>query len=385
MSTVTHRLGVPLALAAATALIGTAGSAFAANHAKLSVSGTVSFVAHQKGRVRIDGRLFTVVPRVAHQLALLGNHARVTVRLNDHDQIIGLMSADHHQNRQTGTVTAVTASTITLGSRAYTLAPGAVVHYRHFMLSVTQVPLKSTATIALNHNGEVTAVWLHQDANLPPRSTFQGMISGVTSNSLTIDGHTLPVSSSVSVKMGDHTVAFSQVAANQRARVRLNSLGHVVQIRLLNLPSVKGTITADTASSLTIGGKTYAYAANAHIRYHKYQLTESQVPVGSSATVRLNALDQASLVILRSDANLPQQKQVSGTVAATSSSTITIGSYTLPLASSLNVSYYGVNSLTNSVATGEQARASLNNQGQVAQLAVGTSLSLNGGLHKPQK
>lgn len=383
MSTVTHRLGVPLALAAATALIATAGSAFAANHAKLSVSGTVSFVAHQPGQVRIDGRLFTVMPRVAHQLELLGNHARVTVRLNDHDKIVGLMSAEHHQNRQTGTVTAVTASTITLGSTAHTLAPGAAIHYGHFTLSVTQVPIHATATIALNRSGEVTTVWIHHDAKLPPRPILMGTISGITSNSLTIDDYTLTVSSSVTVKMGDQTVAFSQVAANQRALVQLNSLGQVVRIRLLNLPSIKGTITADTASSLTIGGKTYAYASNAHIRYHKYQLTESQVPIGSSATVRLNALDQATLVVLSSDANLPHQKQVSGTVSATTSTTITIGSYTLPLASSLNVSYYGVNSLTNSVTTGEQARAWLNNQGQVAQLAVGTNL--NGGLHKPQK
>lgn len=371
------RLGFPLALAASAALIGTAGSAFAANHTKLSVTGTISAVSMAKGQVRIDGQVLTAVPRVVVQLKKLGSDARVTLKLNAQDKIVGIIKSDHYQNHiETGTVTGITASTITLGSTTYNLASGVVIRYGPFMLPWSQVTLNTKATVALNNSGAVDAVWLHADSSLPPRPMLFGNISAVTSNSITIDGYTLPVSSSVVVKADNQTLSFSQVAANQRAVVRLDSAGTVKDIQLLNHGAARGTVTADTSSSITINGTAYTYAANARIHYRQYTLSASQVPVGSMAVVQLNALGQADQVQLINDAALPKTNKVSGTVSQVSGTSITINSYTLPLASSMTVTYEGATSLTNGVTTGEDARASLNGQGQVNNLTVGTSLLL---------
>jgi hypothetical protein len=97
--------------------------------------------------------------------------------------------------------------------------------------------------------------------------------------------------------------------------------------------------------------------------------------VSSTVTLRLNALGQVQTVNLMQDANLPNSERVSGTITAVSTGTITIGTYDLTLASTIDVTYFGATSLTNSVTSGEIAQAWLNSSGQVTRLSIGAPSS----------
>lgn len=156
------------------------------------------------------------------------------------------------------------------------------------------------------------------------------------------------------------------MTANQKAVVFLDQEGTVDLIRLQNEGRVQGTVTADSSSSITIGSTTYPYAADVIIRYHQYVLTPTQVPTGSMATVKLNALRQAQEVVLRSDANLPQKHEISGTISMVSGNTMTISGYTLTMAPTFSVTYENVTSLVDAVTPGETASAWIDGSGQVS-------------------
>ncbi len=376
---------LPLSLAAAAALAGTAGTAFAANHAntELFLTGRIQAMNLVRGTIRIDGRTLTVAPNSIKSLSKVDGHSQVDLKLNRNDDVIGVIRASEQAARQTGPITAISSSSITIGSNTYTLLPNAPIRYHEYTLTPSQVPLNTEATVKLDNAGNVVTVRLHSDSNLPNHPVLKGQITALTANSMTTDGYTLPVSSHVVVRKDDRTIAYSAVAANQNAIVQLNRAGAVNFIVLQNQKMVRGTISADTSSSLTIGTHTYTYAPNAQIRYHDYTLNRSEVPTGSEAIVKLNAMGQAQQVILETDVNLPSQEEVSGTISAVGTSSIAVTratsstSYQLPLASTFDVSYQGTNSLTNTVTTGETANVHLNKSGQVDRLIIGVSGSVS--------
>lgn len=333
-------------------------------------------VNESKGDIKIDGRWYGATRGMIGPLRLLAaQHGRVTVKVTANHEITDIVRPADMNNSARGSVTAVTATTITIGSTMYTLAANAQIHYHGYTLTPSEVPTGGMAVAALDSSGNVQSVWLLQDTNLPAGRAVGGTITAVSGTSITIGGYTLPVSSSVIVRADDQTVSYSDVTANEQAVVHLDNTGTVDVIQLRNQGNVQGTVTQATATTVTVGTTTYTYAPNAEIRYHQFLLTPSQVPTGSAVTLQLNAMGQVQGLRLMEDSNLPDSNHVSGTVTAMTSDSITIGTYDLSLAPSVNITYYGATSLTNTVASGETARATLNQSGQIAQLAIGQTSS----------
>lgn len=372
-----RQFALPAALAAAAALVGAAGTAFAAGQGHHTVSGKVQSVSQVKGRVKIDGHAFSIAPDLLGPMTALNGHSHVTLKVAD-GKIVGILRPSDGANLNAGTVTAITSTTITIGTTTYTLDANAAIRYHDFQLVWSQVPVGSPATVALDSSGNVSSVWLQADANLPTGSVVSGTVTQVSTSSITIGGYTLAVSSNVVVKSGDQTVSYSTVLPNATAVVHLDNTGTVDVIELGPIEdhgdhgTVRGTVSQDTASSITIGGTTYQYASNVNIRYDHYTLTPTQIPIGSTAALRLNSAGQVTEVKLSQDANLPHEQHVTGTVSAVSGTSITIGTYNLSLAPSIDVTYYGAAGLTNTVTTGETASARLNGSGQVSVLDIGT-------------
>ena len=349
-----------------------AGSVFAASNTHFSVVGKIQSINNAKARVKIDGHVFAVVPSVMGALHKVGDTAQVTLHLNPQGKVIGVTRMAHIVHRPTGPVTAISSTSITVGTTVYPLMPGALIHYHDFILTTATVPLNSLAAVDLNSAGTVTAVWLSTDPNLPQSPTISGLLTAVTSTSITLNGYTLTVIPNVLVRAGNQSVPYGNVIVNDRAMVRLDQQGVVDFIQLQPQGAAQGTVTADTASTITVGTTVYSYAPTVTIRYNGYTLTPTQIPVGSLAVVQRNAMNQVTAVTLKNDANLPRAHQVSGTISTVSGNTLDLAGYTLTMAPNFNIAYDGVSSLSNSVAVGETAHASLNASGQVTQLTIGT-------------
>lgn len=374
------RLGLPLAAAASLIFATGAGSAFAASnvHVQASVKGRIQSVNRVHSRIKIDGRLFEVAPRLIQLLQQLEGKIIVDLKLNGYDKVVGVSRVWAKQDVASGPVTAISATNITLGTTTYALVSGAPIHYGRYLLTTAMVPLNTTATVELNSAGEVEAVWLASDANLPRNSHISGTITAVSSTAISLDGYTLSIAPNVVVRADGQNVSYTDVAINQKAMVQLNSQGEVDLIRLAGQGSVTGAVTADTASTITVGTNTYLYASDVQVRYRQYTLTPEQIPMGSTVVVRLNAFGQATNVRLQSDSNLPTRSKISGTISLVSGNTIDLAGYSLTMAPTFDVSFEGVSSLSNSVTAGEQASAWLNSSGQVARLVVGTNTQSQG-------
>ncbi len=369
------KVAVPLSLAATLALATGAGNVFADTSAHAMVSGHVQWTSKIKDRVRINGHVFAVAPGLLGLFTKIKAGSQDVFKLNDHKQIVGVIHAEG--NRKTGTITAISPTSISLGTTSYTVISGAPIHYRGYILTSAQVPINTLATVQLDSAGAVEAIWLHSDSNLPAKPQVSGTIQAVSSTSIEVSGHTLPVASNVVVRADGQNESYATLAPNQKVMVRLDQEGSVDFIQLQGQGTVRGSVAGDTTSSITIGSTTYPYAANAKIHYRKYSLSPTQVSTGSNAVIRLNALGQAVSVTLKSDAALPSKEKVSGTISAVSGNTITLSGYTLTMAPSFNLRFNGVSSLSDSVTAGETASASLNSAGQVSQLVIGTSAKGN--------
>ena len=338
---------LPLSLVAAAALVGTAGTALAATH---------------HGPQDHAGLPISIK---------LGDHTKMGARV------------------KTGTVTAITPTTITLGSTTYTLDGKADIRFGPFVLTTASVPMNTTVSVRLDKSGNVAAVWLHADANLPHRPFVKGTISAIGNSTITVDGYTLPVASNVMIREEGQAqpLSLSSLAVNDRVMLHMDRSGTVTFIAVRKTEAdagkISGSISADTSTSVTVNGTTYPYASNVRIQYHDYSLTAAQVPTGGNASLKLNSSGQVVEMNLQSDANLPAMPIVTGTISAVSSNSLTIGSYTLSLAPQMTIVYAGATSLTNSVTTGETAAVHLNSSGQVDRLIVGTTANLGPMAHFP--
>lgn len=367
-----RQLALPVALAASMAL---APAALAQSHPFRAVD-HAKIEGRVKGKFWVREHLLAIAPGLLGVVGGIGDHAKVKVKAKMEGHVLAVPMA----NVKTGTITAISPTSVTLSGTTYTLASNARIHYRMFLLTTSQVPLNTPAALVLNGSGDVSSIWLKADANLPPAPIVHGQITAVTSNSLTINGYTLPVASNVTVEDHGQSEAFSQLSAGTTATVRLDREGTVEAIWIGGPGSneksalkVSGTVSGSTSTSITIGGNTYTYAPGARIQYHGYKhLNPLAIAVGSQALVRLNGAGQVVDVRVLSDTSLPAQREVSGTVSAVNGSTITVDGYTLTMAPSFDIAYLGATSLSNSVTTGEEAHAWLNASGQVSRLIIGT-------------
>lgn len=366
-----RQFALPAVLAASVAL---APAALAQSHPHRAVDhGRIEGFA--KGKISAREHLVAIAPGLLGLFGRFGDHAKTKMKVKIEDHVMAVPMA----NVKLGTITAISPTSVTVNGTTYTLASNATIRYRMFLLTTGQVPPNTEAALVLNSAGDVASIWLQADANLPPAPIVHGQITTVTTDTITIDGYTLPVASNVMVDNQGQSEALSQVPVNSTATVRLNREGIVEAIWIggpgpnRNILTVSGTVSGSSATSITIGANTYTYAPGARIRYREYgNLSPLAISVGSDVVARLNSAGQVTEVRVLSDTGLPARREVSGTVSAVNGSTITVDGYTLTLAPSFDIAFLGATSLSNSVTTGEEAHARLNASGQVSRLVIGT-------------
>ncbi len=328
------------------------------------VGGKFQTMGKDHARIRLDGRVYVVPKALAQVLAKVKGLAHIMLKIDKDGHVIAI----RRPNLVSGSVSAVSATSITVGGTTYSTTPQTAVRYGPFSLNLSAIPVGSTATLQL-HDGTVARIFLKTDANLPPEREVQGTITALGTNTITVDGYALTVASSVVVR-GDAVTSWSQLPTGTQVSLNLNASGQVTVIRVKHPTHVSGTVSAISPTGLTIGSTTYAYATSVRVRYHGYVLTTSDIPVGSTLVAHLNASGQIDAVLLKSDSGLPASHHLTGTISAVSPSTISLNGYSLTLASQFELEFKDATSLTTSVAPGEQARVSLNSHGQIQALEI---------------
>ncbi len=329
------------------------------------VSGKLQAMGKDHVRIKLDGHVYIVPKALAKVLANVKKGlAHVMLNIDKEGHVIAIRRPD----AVSGSVSAVSSTSITVAGTTYAITPQTSVSYGPFTLNSSEIPVGSTITMQLNGN-TVTRIFLKTDASLPAGRELQGAITALGTNTITVDGYTLTVAPSVAVR-GTVVTSWSQLTAGTQVSLYLTASGQVEVIRVKHPEHVAGTVSATSASSLTVAGTTYPYAANVRVRYHSYVLTASQIPVGSTAVAHLNNNGQVSLVWLKSDANLPASSHLSGTISAVSPSSISLQGYSLSFASPFDLQFKDATSLNMSVVAGDQARVSLNSHGQIQQLEI---------------
>ncbi len=281
-----------------------------------------------------------------------------------------------------GTVTALTSTNVTINGTVYPLASTVQVVYHDHQLTVSQIPVTSVVSATLNASGQVTKIELQTDPGLPRGESYTGTIQSISSTTIQIGSYTLPLASSVSVNYHDHHLTLAQVPTGADAKVILNSQGQVTKVHLVSDPSlprgesVTGTISAVTAANIQIGSYTLALASAVTVKYHDHQLTMTQVPVGVQAKVIVNSAGQVTKIKLLSDPALPSGESTTGTIQQISTTSIQVGSYVLPLASSVSVTYHDYQLTIGEVPVGATAKVKLNGSGQVTKIKLRTDPAL---------
>ncbi len=275
-----------------------------------------------------------------------------------------------------GTVTAVTTSAITINGTAYPLASSVNVVYHDHQLTVTQIPVTAVVSATLNAAGQVTKIELQTNPGLPNGESVTGAIQSITSTTIQIGSYTLPLASTVTVNYHDHQLTLAQIPTGATAKVVIDAAGQVTKIHLLSDPSLPrgesytGTISAVSSTDIQIGSYTLTLASSVTVKYHDHQLTLAQVPVGVQAKVDINGAGQVTKIKLLSDPALPTGESTTGTIQQITASTIQIGTYVLPLASSVSVTYHDYQLTLAQVPVGATAKVKINRSGQVTKVKL---------------
>lgn len=283
-----------------------------------------------------------------------------------------------------GTVTAVTSSDVTINGTAYPLAGTVSVVYHDHQLTVAQIPVTAVVSATLNAAGQITKIELQTNPGLPSGESVSGAIQSITSTTLQIGSYTLPLASTVTVNYHDHQLTLAQVPTGANAKVVINSAGQVTKIHLLSDPSLPrgesytGTISAVSSGDIQIGSYTLTLASSVTVKYHDHRLTVSQVPVGVQAKVSINHAGQVTKIKLLSDPALPAGESTTGTIQQITASTIQVGTYMLPLASSVTVTYHDYQLTLAQVPVGSTAKVKINRAGQVTKVKLRSDPALPG-------
>ena len=210
----------------------------------------------------------------------------------------------------------------------------------------------------------------------PKGESYVGVISAVSGTSITIGQYTLTLSQNVRVSYGDRRLMATAIPTGVRAKVSLDHSGNVTQVRLLADPSiprgesVQGTITAASATSITIGQYTLALAPDAVIKYHDFKLAAAEIPTGVKARAKLGKDLAVGKIILLTDPNLPPAKELHGAVTAVGTGTLSLDGYTLNVDPQAAIAYQGTAYTLASIQSGWDVKVHLDAGGNVVQIKI---------------
>lgn len=274
--------------------------------------------------------------------------------------------SQHHESKAvTGTISAASATGITVGSTAYTFSSSVTVRYRDHSLTTAQIPNGVQARVFLDSSGNVDRVVLSSDPNLPSGQSYSGTVQAIAQGTIQVGSYTLNLAPTVTVKYHDRTLPIADVTTGLEVKVGLDKQGNVQTIKITqdpNIPkgeSTKGTISAISSTSITIGSYTLALSPSVEVRFHDHVLTVGEVPTGVDAKVNLDKNLEVTKIQLQSDPNLPNGNSASGTITAVTATSITIGTYTLTLSSSAEVQYHDYRLQVANIPLGVEAKAKL--------------------------
>ncbi len=294
------------------------------------VCGAVS--ALSANSITINGTTYAIVPGVTLlgiNQATVGANVCLSAQVNPLNQIVALgqvLSASI-----CGTVSALTSNSITINGTTYFIAPGVNING----INQASVGANVCLNAALNGLSQIVAPSsISLQGTAPITVNVCGVVSALSSNSITINGVTYPLASGAAIN-GANLV---NVGANACLTATLNASGQIegpssITAQVAANVNVCGVVSAISSNAITINGVTYPIVPGGTIT------GASLVNVG--ANVCLNAALNASGQI-----TAPSSISISPTLAvnlcakvdayqaATASAPgfITLGGTTLPIA-----------------------------------------------------
>ena len=215
-----------------------------------------------------------------------------------------------------------------------------------------------------------------QNSAGPNGESYVGSISAVSGTSITIGQYTLTFAANVRVSYGDRQLTTAEIPTGVNAKVSLDQSGNVTKVKLLadpNVPkgeSVHGTITAASATSITIGQYTLALAPDAVVKYHDFRLVAAAIPTGVDATAKIGKDLAVDKLILATDPNLPPSDELHGAVTAVGSGTLSLDGYTLNVDPQAEIAYQGTAYTLASIQSGWDVSVHLDAGGNVVQIKI---------------
>jgi hypothetical protein len=223
---------------------------------------------------------------------------------------------------------------------------------------------------------------------------FEGYTAGSGSTASSINltepymaqGTTYSVSlaAGATAKSGNTAVDWSQIAAGTRVRVAYNNAGAITAVRVLGKASmggskgshggthgkgqqgraVRGTLDAVSATSITVNGTTYNLGSSVTVTgSHKAQLSLTSLLQGQTVLLHLKGGAVTRIQVF-------WMHPVHGTVSAVGGNSITLGSTSYTLASTVKVSGAGHYTSTSQIPSGARVVLGFNAQDQVAWIRV---------------
>lgn len=284
--------------------------------------------------------------------------------------------AESEHSALRGTITAVSATSITINGQAAPLGQDVVVRFHDKVVAVSAIPTGVDAVVKLDSAGNAVKIELLQDNNIPKGDSYVGVIGAVYGSSVTIGQYTLTFAPGVRVKYGDRSLAVGAIPSGVKAKVSLDKNNLVTQLKLFSDPSIpkgesaRGTISAVSATSITIGQYTLALSDSTEVKYHDFRLSVSQIPTGVEAKVEVGKDLTVTQVKLYADPNLPTSKSLRGTVSAVGPETITVGGYTLNVDPNAVIEYKGTAYSLASIQTGWDVKLHLDSTGTVVEVKI---------------
>lgn len=171
-------------------------------------------------------------------------------------------------------------------------------------------------------------------------------------------------------------IAAASVPTGVEARALLNPHAEATRILLMSDPNmpkgnaVTGSITAVSATSITIGKYTFAMAPKVSVTYHSFSVPLANIPTGVKAHAVLNRQAAVVRLVLFADPSLPVGRTVTGVVTSISASAVTVNGFDLTFAQSVTATYQGQSVALSAIQTGWTAQIQLNSAGDVTTITV---------------
>lgn len=275
-----------------------------------------------------------------------------------------------------GTISAASTTSITINGQQVPLSPNVQIRYHDKVVAPGAIPTGVTASAKVDSTGAAVEITLRQDPNIPKGESYVSTITAVYGSSITIGQYTLTINPNATVKYGDRTLAIGAIPIGVQGKVSLDRNSVVTGIKIFSDPAIpkgesaRGTITAVSSTSITVGPYTLALSSSTTVKYHDFWLSVSQVPAGVQAKVKVGKDLSVTQIKLMSDPNLPNSKSLRGTVSALGTGTITVSGYTLTLDPSAVADYKGNSLPLSSVQVGWDVKLHLSTSGTVVEIQV---------------